>query len=82
MSETEIGGIDKDRLRSYVERIERVQSEIKELQGDVKDIKAEIRSAGYDVKAIMAVIKLRAMNTADRDFQEQMLDVYRKALDV
>jgi len=80
MSESEVGGINVDRLKSYVERIENVLSEIKELQEDVKQIKMEIKSAGYDVKAINAIIKLRAMNKNDRDYQEEMLNVYRKAL--
>lgn len=82
MSETEVGGINVDRLKSYVERIERLLEEIKELQSDVKDIKIESKSAGYDPKMIMAVIKLRAMNKADRDYQESVLDKYCKALDV
>lgn len=82
MSETEVGGINVERLKSYVERIERIQSEIKELQGDVKDIKIECKSAGYDPKMIMAVIKLRAMNKADRDYQNNVLELYCKALDV
>ena len=46
----------------------------------MKQIKMEIKSAGYDVKAINAIIKLRAMNKNDRDYQEEMLNVYRKAL--
>lgn len=82
MSETEVGGVAVDRLRSLVERIERVNEEIKELQGDVRDLKAECKSAGFDVKAINAIIKLRAMNKADRDYQESVLDTYRRALDV
>jgi len=82
MSETEVGGVAVDRLRSLVERIEHVNEEIKELQGDVRDLKAECKSAGFDVKAINAIIKLRAMNKADRDYQESVLDTYRRALDV
>ena len=82
MSETEVGGINVDRLKSYVERIERLLEEIKELQADVKDIKIESKSAGYDPKMIMAVIKLRAMNKADRDYRNNVLELYCKALDV
>lgn len=76
----EIGGMNVDRLRSYVERIETVMSEIKELQEDVKEIKVEAKSAGFDVKAITAIIKLRAMNPNDREYQETLLDTYRRAL--
>jgi uncharacterized protein (UPF0335 family) len=82
MSETEVGGINTDRLRSYVERIEHLLEEIKELQADVKDIKIEAKSAGYIPKAIMAIIKLRSMNTSDRDYQEAVLDTYRRALNL
>lgn len=80
MSDNEVGGIATDRLRSLVERIERVLEEIKGLQGDVRDLKAEAKSAGFDVKAINAIIKLRAMNASDRDYQESVLDTYRRAL--
>lgn len=79
---TEVGGINIDRLRSYVERIEHLLEEIKELQGDVRDIYLESKSAGFDNKAIRAIIKLRAMNKADRDYQESVLDTYRRALDL
>ena len=79
---TEIGGMNVDRLRSYIERIESVLSEIKDLQEDVRSIYLESKAAGFDNKAIRAIIKLRAMNAADRDFQEQILDTYRKALDL
>lgn len=74
--------MEVDRLRSLVERIENVLSEIKGLQSDVRDLKAEAKGAGYDPKAIMAVIKLRAMNKEDRDYQETVLDTYRQALNV
>lgn len=80
MENVEVGGVAVDRLRSLVERIERVLTEIKELQGDVRDLKAEAKSAGFDVKAINAIIKLRSMNASDRDYQESVLDTYRRAL--
>ncbi len=79
---TEVGGIAADRLRSLVERIEHLEEEKKALSGDIRDIFAEAKSAGFDTKIMKAVIKLRKMNAADRDEQEQLLDIYRKALDV
>lgn len=79
---TEVGGIAADRLRSLVERIEHLEEEKKALSGDIRDIFAEAKSAGFDTKIMKAVIKLRKMNAADRDEQDQVLDVYRKALDV
>ena len=79
---TEIGGIAVDRLRTIVERIERLEEEKKAIESDIRDIYAESKSAGFDNKAIRAVIKLRKMNAADRDEQEALLETYRKALDI
>ncbi|MBS4773405.1 MAG: DUF2312 domain-containing protein [Proteobacteria bacterium] len=82
MSETEVGGIAADRLRSLVERIERLNEEKAALESDIRDIFAEAKSAGFDVKIIREVIRLRKMNAADRDEQESLLEIYRKALDI
>ena len=79
---TETGGIAADRLRSLIERIERLEEEKKALSSDIRDIFAEAKSAGFDVKIMRAVIKLRQMHAADRDEQEFLLDTYKKALDI
>ena len=79
---TEVGGIAADRLRSLIERIERLEEEKKALSGDIRDVFAEAKSAGFDVKIMRAILKLRKMNVADRDEQEFLLDTYRKALDL
>ena len=79
---TEVGGIAANRLRSLIERIERLEEEKKALSGDIRDVFAEAKSAGFDVKIMRAILKLRKMNAADRDEQEFLLDTYRKALDL
>ena len=79
---TEVGGIAADRLRSLIERIERLEEEKKALSGDIRDVFAEAKSAGFDVKIMRAILKLRTMHAADRDEQEFLLDTYRKALDL
>ena len=76
---TEVGGIAADRLRSLIERIERLEEEKKALSGDIRDVFAEAKSAGFDVKIMRAILKLRKMNAADQEF---LLDTYRKALDL
>ena len=73
---TEVGGIATDRLRSLIEE------EKKALGGDIRDIYAEAKSAGFDVKIMRTIIKLRKMNASDREEQEYLLDTYRKALDL
>ncbi|MBQ8661208.1 MAG: DUF2312 domain-containing protein [Alphaproteobacteria bacterium] len=82
MSDTEVGGIATDRLRSLIERIERLEEEKKGIQSDIRDIFAEAKSAGFDVKIMRIVLKLRKMNAADRDEQEFLTETYRKALDI
>ncbi len=77
-----IGGMDVNRLRSLIERIERLEEEKKALGGDIRDIYAEAKSAGFDVKIMRIIIKLRKMNASDREEQEYLLDTYRKALDM
>lgn len=79
---TETGGIAADRLRSLLERIERLEEEKKALSSDIRDIFAEAKSAGFDVKTMRAVLKLRKMDASDRDEMEFMIETYRKALDI
>lgn len=79
---SDVGGIAEDRLRSLVERIEHLEEEKASIASDIRDIYAEAKSAGFDVKIIKAIIKLRKMNNADRDEQEYLLDLYKKALDM
>jgi uncharacterized protein (UPF0335 family) len=76
----EVGGIAVDRLRSIIERVERLEEERKALAGDIKDIFAEAKSAGFDVKVIRAIISLRKKEPAEVEEQETLLDLYRRAL--
>ena len=80
--DAEVGGIAADRLRSLIERIEHLEEEKKDISNDIRDIFAEAKAAGFDIKAMRAVIKLRKMNALDRDEQETMIIIYRKALDM
>jgi uncharacterized protein (UPF0335 family) len=69
-----------DRLRSGIERIERLQEERKALNSDVKDIFSELKSAGFNIKAVREIIKLRAADPDDVEEQENDVDVYKVAL--
>lgn len=69
-----------DRLKSFVERIEKLEEEKKAIGADISDVYSEAKGVGFDVKAPRQVLKLRKMDSADRDEQEQLLDVYKRAL--
>ncbi len=75
-----VGGVAADRLRSLVDRIERLEEERKAIGADIKDIYSEAKSAGFDVKALRRVVQLRKQETADVEEQEALIDVYRRAL--
>jgi len=72
--------LDAGRLRSFVERIERLEEEKKGLADDVKDVFAEAKSAGYDIKVMRQVIRLRKMDSAKYQELEALLDLYKTAL--
>ena len=74
------GNVSAERLRSLIERIERLEEERKALGGDIKDIFAEAKSAGFDVKVMRQLIRLRKQEPAEVEEQETLLDVYRRAL--
>jgi uncharacterized protein (UPF0335 family) len=78
----EVGGVATERLRSLIERIERLEEDKKGIQGDIRDIFAEAKGAGFDVKAMRTILKLRKMNAADREEAETIVDIYRRALDI
>lgn len=75
-----VGGIAADRLRSIIERVERMEEERKGLAGDIKDIFTEAKSSGFDVKVIRQIIRIRKQDPAEVEEQETLLDIYRRAI--
>ena len=69
-----------ERLRSIVDRIERLEEERKALGSDIKDIYGEAKSAGFDVKVLRQLIRIRKQEPAEIEEQETLLDVYRRAI--
>lgn len=76
----EVGGIAGDRLKSFIERIERLEEEKRALAEDIKEVFAEAKGVGFDVKTMRQIIKLRRLDEDDRDEQEALLDTYMRAL--
>lgn len=78
--ETQKVGIDTLKLTSFFERIERLETEKKELADDIREVYAEAKSAGYDAKVMRQILRLRKMNPADRAEVEFLMDSYKNAL--
>jgi len=76
----DVGGIAGERLKSFIERIERLEEEKKALAADIKEVYAEAKGTGFDTKIMRQVIRLRRMDKDDLDEQETLLDVYKRAL--
>ena len=74
-----VGGIAADRLRSIIERVERMDEEKKAIASDQKDIMLEAKAAGYDCKVIRQIIQMRKKDPAELDGQELILETYKRA---
>ena len=73
-------GISAQRLKSFIERIERLEAEKKALGDDVREVYGEAKSSGFDPKIMRQVVKLRKMDANDRQEQESLLQVYLDAV--
>jgi uncharacterized protein (UPF0335 family) len=76
----DVGGIAGERLRQFIERIERLEEEKKGIQDDIKDIYAEAKGTGYDPKIIRRIVSLRKKDKEERQEEEELLELYKAAL--
>ncbi|MGH6930839.1 MAG: DUF2312 domain-containing protein [Dongiaceae bacterium] len=74
------GGVAGERLRSFVERVERLEEERGVLTADIREVYAEAKGAGFDTNVMRQIVRLRRMDAAARQEQEALLDLYRKAV--
>ena len=74
------GGVAGERLKSFIERIERLEEEKRALAADIKEVYSEAKGAGFDVKTIREIVKIRRMDEDDLDEREALLDTYKRAL--
>ncbi|MCJ2064494.1 DUF2312 domain-containing protein [Methylobacterium sp. J-088] len=78
---TDTVGVAGDRIRSIIERVERLEEEIKDLMEAKKEVFAEAKGEGLDVKILKEILKIRKQDKDERDEQETLLDVYLRAMD-
>lgn len=67
-------------LRQYIEQIERLEEEKKQLASDIRDKFAEAKAVGFDVKVMRQVIRLRKKSQTEREEENGILEVYMHAL--
>lgn len=77
---TDVGGIAADRLRTFIDRIERLEEERHALAQDKSEVFKEAKGSGFDVKAMKRVIQLRRQDPDDRAEQEHLVDLYMVAM--
>jgi len=76
----DVGGVAGEQLKSFIERIERLEEEKRALSGDIKEVYAEARGTGFEPKIMRQIIKLRRMDKEEVDEAESLLDLYKRAL--
>lgn len=76
----DVGGVGGERLRSFVERIERLEEEKSHLAEDIKEVYAELKGVGFDAKTIRKIIALRKLDAEKRREGEELLDLYKTAI--
>lgn len=79
---TEVGGVAGDRLRSFIERIERLEEEKAALAADIREVYAEAKGTGFSAAVIRKLIAMRKKDPADLAEEEELLDLYRRAIDM
>ena len=75
-------GFAKDQLKSFINRIERLEEERAALSADIKEVYSEAKGTGFDTKIMRQVIRMRKLDKADFQEQEAILDLYLTAMDM
>jgi uncharacterized protein (UPF0335 family) len=78
---TDAAGIPGDRIRSFIERVEHIDDEIKALNEGKKEVFTEAKGEGFDVKVLREILRLRKQDKDERDEQESLLDLYLRAME-
>ncbi len=77
---SESHGVARDQLRSFVERIEKLEEEKKTIAEDIKEVYGEAKAMGFDTKILRRVVSIRKQDQDERMEQEAVLDTYLAAL--
>ena len=75
-------GFAKDQLKSFVDRIERLEEERNALTADIREVYSEAKGTGFDTKIMRQIVRLRKLDKADYQEQEALLELYKNAMDM
>lgn len=76
----DVQGVQGERLKQYIERVERLTEEKEGIASDITDVYAEAKSAGFDSKIMKMIVRLRKMASEKRREEEDMLEIYKAAI--
>jgi len=76
----DVGGVSGKRLKSFIDRLERMNEEMEATKEDIKEIYAELKGTGFDVKTVRTLVKLRKMDAEKRQEAQQLLELYKAAI--
>ncbi len=76
----DVGGVTGERLKSFIERVERLEEEKTALLEDIKEVYGEAKATGFEPKIMRRVIKLRKMDIEKRREEDELLELYKAAI--
>jgi len=81
MTDTQdVGGVSGQRIKAFIERIERLEEEKAALAEDIKEVYSEAKGTGFDVGVLRKIVSLRKMDTEKRREAEELLELYKSAV--
>jgi uncharacterized protein (UPF0335 family) len=76
----DVGGIGGEQLKSFIERIERLEEEKRALADDIKEVYAEARGSGFEPKIMRQIVRIRKRDQDDLDEEENLIELYKRAI--
>ncbi len=76
----DVGGVSGQRLKSFIERAERLEEEKTAISEDIKEVMGEAKATGFDVKIMRRIMKLRKMEVQKRREEDEILELYKAAI--
>jgi uncharacterized protein (UPF0335 family) len=76
----DVGGVAGARLKTLIERVEKLEEEKSAIGSDIKDVYGEAKGTGFDTKTMRKLIRLRKLDEQKRTEEDELLELYRAAI--